>query len=231
MDNRNQLVIERLQKILNEKNISKAELARTSKITPQAVNNWFKNGKISLDAASLISARYGYTIDWILGGVAQTIESNVAEMGRFSLSNEEMPLEENDYDVPFLKEIELSAGDGTFDQIEDYNGFTLRFSKAILRQQGVQYENAVCVKVAGDSMEPVLPDDTTIGIDLGNTSIRDGKIYAINHGGLLRVKILSRLPNNYVVIRSYNSEEYPDETVHLSELKVIGKVFWWSVLP
>lgn len=159
-----------------------------------------------------------------------SIETNVGERGGFELWNSQTPLSDDDYEVPFLKDIELAAGDGAFDQIEDYNGFKLRFSKATLRRQNVQYENAVCVTASGSSMEPVIPDGTTIGVDLGNKTIKDGKIYAINHGGLLRVKILIRLPNEQVIIRSYNSEEYPDEIAHLSEFNVIGKVFWWSVL-
>ena len=36
----------------------------------------------------------------------------------------------------------------------------------------------------GDSMEPVFPSGVTLGIDTGSKNIRDGQIYAINHGGL-----------------------------------------------
>ena len=79
-------------------------------------------------------------------------------------------------------------------------------------------------------MEPVIPDGTTVGIDLGNKTIRDGKIYAINHGGLLRIKLLYNMPNEQVKIRSYNSEEHPDETADLKDISVLGKVFWYSVL-
>ena len=96
--------------------------------------------------------------------------------------------------------------------------------------QGVQYENAVCVIADGNSMEPVIPDGTTVGIDLGNKTIRDGKIYAINHGGLLRIKLLYNMPNEQVKIRSYNSEEHPDEIADMQDISVIGKVFWYSVL-
>ncbi|EFA28935.1 prophage LambdaSo, transcriptional regulator, Cro/CI family, partial [Haemophilus influenzae HK1212] len=106
----------------------------------------------------------------------------------------------------------------------------LRFSKATLRKQGVQYENAVCVIADGNSMEPVIPDGTTVGIDLGNKTIRDGKIYAINHGGLLRIKLLYNMPNEQVKIRSYNTEEHPDEIAELQDISVLGKVFWYSVL-
>lgn len=158
------------------------------------------------------------------------IVSNIKEIGAFELWDRHTPLSNDEIEVPFFKEIRLSAGNGFADDIMDYNNFKLRFSKATLRRQGVSYENAVCVTADGNSMEPVIPDGTTVGIDLGNKTIRDGKIYAINHGGLLRIKILYNMPNNQVKIRSYNSEEHPDEVANLEDITVLGKVFWYSVL-
>ena len=163
--------------------------------------------------------------------MAQTqIESNVAETGSFDLWDRNTPLNDDEVEVPFYKDIRLAAGNGFADDIADYNNFKLRFSKSTLRKQGVQYENAVCVIADGNSMEPVIPDGTTVGIDLSNKTIRDGKIYAINHGGLLRIKLLYNMPNNQIKIRSYNTDEYDDEIANFDEVSVIGKVFWYSVL-
>ena len=158
------------------------------------------------------------------------ITSNVKEIGSFDLWDRHTPLNDDEYAVPFYQDIRFAAGNGFADDITDYNNFKLRFSKATLRRQGVQYENAVCVVAEGNSMEPVIPDGTTIGIDMGYKTIRDGKIYAINHGGLLRIKLLYNMPNGQVKIRSYNSEEHPDEVANLQDIFVLGKVFWYSVL-
>lgn len=167
-------------------------------------------------------------------GTADSLEnqvtSNVKDVGSFDLWDRNTPLNSDEYAVPFYQDIRLAAGNGFADDIEDYNNFKLRFSKATLRKQGVQYENAVCVIADGNSMEPVIPDGTTVGIDLGNKTIRDGKIYAINHGGLLRIKLLYNMPNEQVKIRSYNSDEHPDEIAELQDISVLGKVFWYSVL-
>ena len=160
----------------------------------------------------------------------ESITSNVKEVGAFDLWDRNTPLNSDEYAVPFYQDIRLAAGNGFADDIADYNNFKLRFSKATLRKQGVQYENVVCVIADGNSMEPVIPDGTTVGIDLGNKTIRDGKIYAINHGGLLRIKLLYNMPNEQVKIRSYNSEEHPDEIADLKDISVLGKVFWYSVL-
>lgn len=225
----------RIEKAMADGKKTRKELAEALGISTMAVGNLI-NDQVKKPRNIIEIAEFlGVDVKWLQTGEnpqpsLSKVESNIGDRGSFDLWNSQTPLSDDDYEVPFLKEIELAAGNGTFDQMEDYNGFKLRFSKATLRRQGVQYENAVCVTATGDSMEPVIPDGTTIGVDLGNKAIRDGKIYAINHGGLLRVKILSRLPNNLVLIRSYNAEEYPDETAPLSEVQVIGKVFWWSVL-
>ncbi|AXN95861.1 S24 family peptidase [Pasteurella multocida] len=159
-----------------------------------------------------------------------SIESNVKDIGSFDLWDRNTPLHDDEVEVPFLKDIRFAAGNGFSDDIMDYNNFKLRFSKATLRKQGVQYDNAVCITADGDSMEPVIPDGATVGLDRGNTTIKDGKIYAINHGGLLRIKILHKMPNEQVRIRSYNPDSAPEEVVDLNEITILGKVFWWSVL-
>ena len=158
------------------------------------------------------------------------IVSNATPLGKIEEWDNDTPLSEDDCEAPLYKEIKLSAGNGFADDIEDYNGYKLRFSRNTLRKHGINPANVVCVMADGDSMEPVFPSGATLGIDTGSKNIRDGQIYAINHGGLLRTKILHKLPENKVRIRSYNQSEYPDEEASLDDLSVIGRVFWWSVM-
>ncbi|EFC51419.1 XRE family transcriptional regulator [Neisseria subflava] len=158
------------------------------------------------------------------------IISNATPLGKIEEWDNDTPLSEDDCEAPLYKDVKLSAGNGFADDIEDYNGYKLRFSRNTLRKHGISPENVVCVMADGDSMEPVFPSGATLGIDTGSKNIRDGQIYAINHGGLLRTKILHKLPENKVRIRSYNQSEYPDEEASLDDLSVIGRVFWWSVM-
>lgn len=154
--------------------------------------------------------------------------------GPISEWDDETPLDDDEVYVPFLKEVEVSAGSGRT-AVEMSGKRKLRFGKATLRSQGVQYDKAVCVTVHGDSMSPILPDGSTIGVDTGSTVVRDGKTYAINQSGHLRVKTLHRLPDGGIRLRSFNREEYPDEEYSLEEMdqrdiSIIGRVFWSSVL-
>ncbi len=131
----------------------------------------------------------------------------------------------DDVDVPFLKDTELAAGNGLVPN-QDYNGFKLKFAKSTLRRLGVEPSNAVCVSVKGDSMEPVLKDGSTVGVDTGKKTIVDGKMYAVSIRGLLKIKVLSQLSSTTVRVKSYNSSEYPDEDVSIEDIEVEGWVFW-----
>ena len=164
----------------------------------------------------------------------QASESNAQYLGPIDVWDDDTPLDDDEVYVPFLKEVELSAGSGRV-SVQESSGRKLRFGKMTLRRQGVQPSEAVCVSVSGNSMEPVLPDGSTVGVNKGAKAIVDGKMYALDHGGQLRVKTLYRLPGGGVRMRSFNREEHPDEEYTADDMtengiSVIGKVFWSSVL-
>ena len=211
-----------------------SNLARLLNVSPQVVKNWETRG---VSASGLVNAAkvIGVSVAWVETGEGEMAaikkpESNALPLGKIDEWDNNTPLSDDDCEAPLYKDIRLSAGNGFSDDIEDYNGYKLRFSRNTLRKHGISPENVVCVMADGDSMEPVFPSGATLGIDTGSKNIRDGQIYAINHGGLLRTKILHKLPENKVRIRSYNQAEYPDEEASLDDLSVIGRVFWWSVI-
>jgi len=143
------------------------------------------------------------------------------------------PLDEDEVELPLFREVELAAGGGATQVIEN-QGAKLRFAKSTLSRARVPAEAAACAFVRGNSMEPVMPDGTCVGVNTADKSIRDGEIYAIDHGGMLRVKYLHRRPGGGIKIVSQNSAEHPVEQLDAEEMaqhvNVIGRVFWWSVL-
>lgn len=144
--------------------------------------------------------------------------------------DDDTPLDDDEVEIPFLREVELSAGSGRT-VIEKSDTAKLRFGKRSLRAHNVQFDQAVCVTVSGNSMEPVLPDGSTVGVNKGQTSITDGKMYALKHDGQLRVKVLYRMPGGGMRMRSFNQAEHPDEIYTPEELEknsieVLGRVFW-----
>lgn len=218
--------------IENRFNGSQAEFARAIGKAPAQVNQWVNGYRnIGNGAAAQIEDSLSLPRGWLDGKEDfRRPESNATVIGTLDVWDSKTPLAADDCEVPFYKDVHLSAGNGFSDDIEDYNGYKLRFSKSTLRRHGINPADVVCVCADGDSMEPVFPDGATLGINTADKVIKDGKIYAVNHGGLLRTKILQKLPDNKIRIKSYNSEAYPDEEADADEMNIIGRVFWWSVL-
>ncbi|WFM72929.1 helix-turn-helix transcriptional regulator [Halomonas sp. CKK8] len=141
------------------------------------------------------------------------------------------PLRPDEVELPCFREVEFSAGDGRSQVIENH-GHTMRFSLPKLSRAGVQPENGACATASGSSMEPTIADGSPIAIDKGCRHVIDGKIYALDHGGMLRVKRLYKLPLGKVRLVSDNADEYPEEICSLmgeDAPRIIGRVFWWEV--
>lgn len=157
------------------------------------------------------------------------------ELHDICLWDDDTPVAEDEVSIAFLRQVELAAGTGRF-SIEESERARLRFGKRSLRHNGVEFDQAKCVTVRGDSMLPVLRDGATVGVNAGKRTIEeviDGDLYAINHNGQLRVKQLYRLAGG-IRLRSFNRDEYPDEDYGYSELEdeqlvILGHVFWWGM--
>ncbi len=230
---------DRINYLLKAENLKQKDLAEKLNASAQTVNNWLKRNSISREAAQQISDIFGYSLDWLLIGKG---EPKIKNIGQSEIPDENKfiplrvwdsltPLEADEVEVPFLKDIEFACGDGSFTDT-DYNGFKLRFSKATMRRIGANSdgEGVICFPARGDSMEPVIFNGTTVAVNTRDKKIVDGKIYAINQGGLKRVKMLHQTTPKTLTIRSFNKIDYPDEEVPIDAIEIIGRVFWWSVL-
>lgn len=215
------------------------QLADFAGVSKGLVGQWF-NGSTGLGAKPLLAfgKKTRFSTQWLADGTGEKyqsdstgkpIESNATAFAVVETWQDGTPLNDAECEVPFLKEVRLAAGSGSF-EAADFNGYKLRFHESSLRRKGINPKDVVCVSADGNSMEPVFPDGATLGVDTSQKHIKDGKIYAINHDGWLRTKILYRLPGNRIRIHSYNEDEHPDEEVDAADIQIIGRVFWWSVL-
>ncbi|MBI6944057.1 helix-turn-helix transcriptional regulator [Pseudomonas putida] len=232
---------QRIARKREQAGLNQSELARRLSVTPQAVQKWeaevsTPRGKRLDELASALSTTVAFLItgEDVPSRAAGYPSANASILGPIDAWDDDTPLDDDEVYVPFLKEVELSAGGGRT-VVEQSHKQKLRFGKLTLRKQGVQPDDAVCVTVSGNSMEPVLPDKSTVGVDQGSTAVVDGKMYAIDHDGQLRVKMLYRLPGGGIRMRSYNRDEHPDEEYSAREMvdqniHIKGKVFWSSVL-
>ncbi|HDL7407423.1 TPA: helix-turn-helix transcriptional regulator [Yersinia enterocolitica] len=208
--------------------ITQTELADKVGIKQQSIasieNGETKNPRKIFELAQALKC----SVHWLKTGHQ---ESNATQLEGISLWEEESEDEEDDVYLPFFKEAQLAAGDGRVVEL-DCEGKKLKFSLRSLKKLGVKPEEAACMSVWGNSMEPVLPDGATVAINTGNTEIKDGKIYAIDHDGMARVKIMYRLPSGGIRLRSFNTDEFPDEIYtgeDSNKIRVVGAVFWYGV--
>lgn len=213
--------------------LNQSELARRLGLTPQSVQKWESEESIPrgrrLDEIALALST---TTAYLVAGVNESPppRSNAEMLESISVWDDDTPLEGDEVYVPFLKEVELSAGNGRT-SIQESSNRKLRFGKVSLRNQGVDPGSARCVTVSGNSMDPVLRNGTTVAIDTSKTRVVDGDMYAIDHDGQLRVKQLYRLPGGGLRVRSFNRDDHPDEEYSAEQLEeqsfvVLGRVFW-----
>lgn len=220
----------------DNKGFSQQRLADLVGVSQPSVQN-IENGRTKKPRDLTDYARVlGVSGDWLLYGEEGKPQNELAEnkgVVHVGVANsKESSVDTDDIDVPFYTEVKSTDENNSAVQVE-LDGPKVRFSKSTLLHQGINVENAACVMVAGNSMEPVIPDGSTVAVDREYTNIVDGEMYAIDWAGELYIKILTRRPGGGLRIRSFNLDEYPDENLSSEEAKsvrILGRVFWYSVL-
>lgn len=227
---------ERIKRRMRALGLKSVDLVKQTGASKGAISHWV-NGTTQPSGENLLSLAkcLKCSPDWLLSGETEKLEvreSNAEWHAGFELWDGDTPLRDDEVALPFFREVELAAGNGsTF--VQENGGCKLRFAKSTLKKSNVDPQHAACVTVSGNSMLPVLRHGTTVGVDTSKKSIIDGEMYAIDHDGMLRVKMLYRTPGGGIRIKSYNNDEFPDEFIQpdkVSDIKIIGWVFWWSVL-
>ena len=235
----------RLYKVVaKNNNIHKqSELAHVLGVVQQSIVNWEKRG-ISKQGLLLIQKKLKINPDWLVSGVGNELiidnpndginnQSNAKLYGDFFLYNENSLFSGHYVLIPLYHDIyALDAKTGIYGYQFNQSDFKLPCSKELLKKVGIQKENVVCITVTGSSMEPVLKDGSIVAIDISSKIIKDGRIYAIKQGNLVRIRKLYRIASDVLKISCYNQEDkaYADELVKIDKIEIIGVAFWWSVV-
>ena len=228
---------DRLKQARKARKMSQVKLSEASGLDQTTISN-LETGKV-LSTSKLVQIAHALRVDahWLATGIgtmeprplSRLPESN-AELVEMEVVEGDEPLRYDEVWLPMLREVEFAAGDGAT-MVQENHGAQERFSLPRLARAGVQPHNAALAVARGDSMVPAIYDGATIGIDKGCRTIIDGKIYALDHGGMLRIKKLYKHPLNRMRVVSENSDEYPDEAYSLADPdapRILGKVFWWE---
>ena len=127
-------------------------------------------------------------------------------------------------DVPRL-DVAASAGPGAIGTDDAAIG-TFRFSARWLREQGFAAASLSAIRVAGDSMEPLLRDGDEILVDRAPRPLRDG-IHVVRIEDALLVKRVQTGVPGQIVLESENPA-YRRIVLKPGEVEVIGRVVWKS---
>lgn len=123
--------------------------------------------------------------------------------------------------------LKFEAGSGhiqwEIEKEEEPRVYSLRY----LQQRNIRPHNARRVKIIGDSMEPTLYHGDSALVDIGDTEIRDGKVYVLRYGDGFRTKRLLKRFDGSIVLVSDN-KKYPEEVVTEEQaaqfITILGRV-------
>lgn len=111
-----------------------------------------------------------------------------------------------------------SAGGGAINY--ELNTEPLIIDKQLLLHINSSYKYTEIIKVFGDSMNPLINDNSLIFVDTSIKEINDTYIYVLNINGEIYIKYVKK-EKEYYYIKSIN-QDYED--IKVKELVVIGKV-------
>lgn len=211
-------ISDRIIQRMKELGLRQAEIVEATGATKGAVSKWVAGtntptGSRLVQLANVLKT----TENWLLTGVG------LPEFSQVEAWDSSTPLDEDEVEIPFLKDFSFACGSGSIGVAMANEKHKLRISKSVLRNRSIERVNAVATIASGDSMSPTIRDGDTIHIDLGRKTIKDGKIFAICHGGLFMAKRLYNLPMGGIRIVSDNSVEYPE--IQLSAKEVADQHF------
>ena len=107
------------------------------------------------------------------------------------------------------------------------------FPRTWLNREGLEPHRCEIIGVAGESMEPTLPDECSILVDRARRNLEDGKVFVISTGdGLIAGRAVQQKSGNWL-LESDNPDKKKWPTMAWpADARIVGEVRWvWHSLP
>ncbi|EXE00683.1 helix-turn-helix family protein [Acinetobacter baumannii 1096934] len=127
--------------------------------------------------------------------------------------------------------VEASFSCGTGESIEfhfDVINGKYPFPPSFFQRKMIDPKCLKLIKAKGDSMEEYIYHDDLVGIDISQTEIIDGEIYAVYFAGEGMIKQIFKEADGSLILHSLN-EKFRDRRVteeNGKNFKVMGRQFW-----
>lgn len=241
-------ISERIQKRMKELGLSQADVMRATKAARGTVSGWV-NGSNNPSAKHIesLATCLQTNSSWLLTGNGPTEKSNF-NMREFMNKHGVDPNNETSFDVNnVLKPTTVNFDDENnfiwIDVIEanfsrsagkliefhfDVIHGKFPFLPSFFHKKNIDPEFMIIIKAKGDSMTDFIHDDDLVGIDISQTEIVDGEIYAVYFEGEVMIKQIFKQEGGKLELHSLNSKYRDREVSEQNGLnfKVIGRQFW-----
>ena len=136
-----------------------------------------------------------------------------------------------DNEFVWIDVVEANFSCGVGESIEFHfdaiNG-KIPFPPSFLKEKNVTEKSMKIIKAKGDSMADFIKDGDMVGINLAQTDVIDGEIYAVYLAGEGMIKQIFKEADGSLILHSLN-EKYRDKLVteeNGKNFKVIGRQIW-----
>ena len=225
-----------------------SQLAELLGVSPQAVSQARRKGRIPDGWVLKVAAQFGLSTDWVFFGKgdgpdsaaeerttpsraeAQRADTDLRRSRGRSFYIEAPAGSDDNVDIVMVPLVgaRLAAGRGSLETGADVQSY-FSFRSDWLCRKG-DPDKMVLMKVCGDSMEPDIRHGDMVLVDQSKTQIYGHAIYAMGINEEIYVKQVETLPGGTLVLRSRNPEYEPirvDLNGDLADsVRVIGRVIW-----
>lgn len=228
MNNQNEkfkLLENRIAYLMTQKHLTQKKLAEIAGVSPASVFGW-QNGlskSLRSEIALKIANKLKISTSWLVAGEGDMEDSNI------KVVDDDEILDNDDYITLKESAITLSCGPGcepTYDEINDST--PVIYKRSWFQNRKINPKNCRFFKIAGSSMEPLLFQGDKVLVDLNDTDISNGRVYALIQDSELKVKRLYKLIDGSIVVHSDNTVSNPDVKISKDDIntffKIIGRV-------
>ena len=214
----------RLKQSVEASGLSLDEVAKKSFVPKERLEKYLTGTKlVAVEDGENLAEVLKVEDAWLQFGDNAHIPPQGSEIGVM----ENMDLSGTHTFIP-VYDVKLSAGNGNATWIQrDDAADLISMRNAWFKVKGLNPKNLRGMYVRGDSMEPLLTHWDTVVIDIADTDIDDGEIYALFYKGKLYIKELRNTEDGIDIISAnpnYDTMHVTQDTA--DQLHVLGKKVW-----